>query len=438
MVFVFITAVVVKSNNNCYILQQQPLFRRKSVFKRNIKPTLKKALERSPIVLLNGARQVGKSTLALEFLKEGEFNYLTFDDETVYLAAKADPAGFIENIQKPVIIDEVQRVPELFLPIKMDVDKNRVSGRYLLTGSANPLLIPRLGDSLAGRMEIVDLMPLSQGEILGITETFIDTAFSDKSFTCPKKTLSKQELHHKILVGGYPSVQGADEETVEAWMRAYINLLLQRDIKDLAQIEKLTELPNLLKILAFRASNLLNVSEVSRECKMVATTVHRYIALLETIFIISLQRPWHTNLGLRFIKSPKVFLIDSGLLTYLLGINMKRALIDSIQMGKALENFIVSELKKQATWSKTRPELYHFRTFEGKEIDIVLENRAGQIVGIEIKSGASVNPGSFKGLKYLQEKVPDKFVKGIVLYGGSKCVPFGKDMFALPINILWQ
>lgn len=408
------------------------------MFKRNIKPFLKKALKRSPIVLLNGARQVGKSTLALEFLKEGNFNYLTFDDETVYLAAKSDPSGFIQSLQKPVIIDEVQRVPEIFLPIKIDVDQNRVAGRYLLTGSANPLLIPRLGDSLAGRMEIVDLMPLSQGEISGITETFIDTAFSDQHFKCPKKILSKNELYHKILVGGYPSVQGKDEEEVEAWMRAYINLLLQRDIKDLAQIEKLTDLPNLLKILAFRASNLLNVAEVSRECKMVATTVHRYIALLETIFIISLQKSWHTNLGLRFIKSPKVFLIDSGLLTYLLGINMERALTDSVQMGKALENFIVSEFKKQSTWSKTRPDLYHFRTFEGKEVDIVLENRAGQIVGIEIKSSASVNAHAFKGLKFLQEKVPDKFVKGIVFYGGSKCVPFGKNMFALPINTLWR
>lgn len=408
------------------------------MFTRNIKPILQKALKRSPIVLLNGARQVGKSTLALEFLKEGDFHYITFDDETVYLAAKSDPAGFIENFAKPVIIDEVQRVPEIFLPIKVDVDNNRVPGRYLLTVSANPLLIPRLGDSLAGRMEVVDLMPLSQGELLGITEAFIDTAFSDKSFKCPKEGLSKNELYHKILVGGYPSVQSKDEEEIEAWMRAYINLLLQKDIKDLAQIEKATELPNLLKILAFRASNLLNVSEVSRECKMVATTVHRYIALLETIFIISLQCSWHTNLGLRFIKSPKVFLIDSGLLTYLLGINMERAFVDSVQMGKALENFIVGELKKQATWSKTRPELYHFRTFEGKEVDIVLENRAGQIVGIEIISSATLNPSAFRGLKFLQEKVPDKFIKGIVFYGGSKCVPFGNNMFALPINALWE
>ncbi|MEX0848700.1 MAG: ATP-binding protein [Candidatus Dependentiae bacterium] len=408
------------------------------MFKRNIKPVLEKALKRSPIVLLNGARQVGKSTLAKELLKEGGFNYLTFDDETVYLAAKSDPTSFIENIQKPVIIDEVQRVPELFLPIKKDIDNNRVPGRYLLTGSANPLLIPRLGDSLAGRMEIIDLMPLSQGEILGITETFIDTAFSDKPFKCPKKTLSKKELYHKVLVGGYPSVQGGDEEAVEAWMRSYINLLLQRDIKDLAQIEKLTELPNLLRVLAFRTSNLLNVAEVSREMKMVAPTVHRYIALLETIFIISLQLSWHTNLGLRFIKSPKVFFIDSGLLAYLLGINMERALIDSMQMGKVLENFIVGELKKQATWSKIKPEIHHLRTFEGKEVDIILEDRTGKIVGIEIKSGASVNASAFKGLKYLQEKVPDKLVKGIVLYGGSECVPFGKNMFALPINVLWE
>lgn len=408
------------------------------MFKRHIKPSLIKALERSPVVLLNGARQVGKSTLVKELIKEKGYTYLTFDDETVYLAAKNDPESFINNLQKPVIIDEVQRVPEIFLNIKIDVDNHRIAGSYLLTGSANPLLIPNLGDSLAGRMEIIDLMPLSQGEIEGTVDIFIDTAFNSKSFKQPQETISKKELYQKIIIGGYPSVQGKDEETREAWMRSYINLLLQRDIKDLAQIEKIIELPNLLKILAYRASNLLNVSEVSRECKMVAQTVHRYVALLETIFIITLQQSWHTNFALRYIKSPKIYLVDSGLLSYLLGMNVERSSNELITMGKIVENFVLNELKKQATWSKTRPDIYHFRTTSGIEIDIILENRQGQIIGIEVKSAERVTADDFKGLKHLQEKTDKKLLKGIVFYCGSQVVPFGKDLWALPINCLWQ
>lgn len=408
-------------------------------FKRSSKPLLQKALKRSPVVLLNGARQVGKTTLAREFIKEEGFSYLTLDDETVYLAAKSDPIGFIAQVQKPIILDEIQRVPELFLAIKMDVDKNRIPGRYLLAGSANPLLIPRLGDSLAGRMEIIDLMPLSQGELTGTVETFIDIAFSaTESFKSPKEVLSKEGLYHKILTGGYPSVQGAAEEDRDAWMHAYINLILQRDIKDLAQIEKIIELPNLLRILAHRAANLLNVAEISRECKMVAQTVHRYIALLETIFLVTLRPSWHSNVTLRYIKSPKVYLVDSGLLAYLLGISYERARDDSSQMGKVLENFIMCELMKQVPWSKVRPELHHFRTSDGKEADIILENRAGQIVGIEIKSGSKIGLDAFKGLRLLKEKFPDTFVKGIVFYGGSDPVPFGDNLYALPINSLWQ
>lgn len=409
------------------------------MFKRHIKPFLAKALGRSPVVLLNGARQVGKSTLVKEFVKEKGYTYLTFDDETVYVAAKTDPTGFINNLQKPIIIDEVQRVPEIFLPIKIDVDNNRIAGRYLLTGSANPLLIPHLGDSLAGRMEIVDLMPLSQGEILGTIETCIDTAFSARPFKQPQEAMTKRTLYQKIVIGGYPAaVQSPDEETQEAWMRSYINLLLQRDIKDLAQIEKITELPNLLKILAYRASNLLNVAEVSRECKMVSQTVHRYIALLQTIFIITLQQSWHTNLALRYIKSPKVYLVDSGLLSYLSGINFERSFNESIAMGKVLENFILNELKKQSTWSKTRPDIYHFRTTSGTEVDILLENRQGEIVGIEVKSAEKISPDDFKGLKLIAQNMDKKFIKGIVFYCGSQAVPFGNNLWALPINCLWQ
>ena len=409
------------------------------MFKRNIKKTLEKALLRSPVVLINGARQVGKTTLAKEFLKEKKYNYFTFDDEITYLSAKSNISGFISDIPKPVILDEVQRIPEIFLAIKSDVDKNRLPGRYLLTGSANPLLIPRLGDSLAGRMEVIDLMPLSQGEICDEEEKFIDLIFNkNQAIKFPKKNLSKKNLYEKIIIGGYPSVQGLDSEDRDAWMHNYLSLILKKDIKDLAQIEKISEMPNLLKILASRASNLLNVAEVSRDSKLVMKTLHRYISLLETIFIINLQPAWSTNIGLRFIKSPKVYSIDTGLLSYLLDFNLERALKDNMQMGKSLENFVVSELKKQATWSKVKVQIYHFRTTSGEEVDIVLENRSGDIVGIEIKNSEKITQEDFKGLRYLKEKGKDRFLKGIVLYTGSQALPFGENLYTLPINSLWE
>ncbi len=407
------------------------------MFKRKIKPILGKALNRSPVVLINGARQVGKTTLALEFVQEKDYNYVTFDDEITYLAAKSDISGFILSLKKPVIIDEIQRVPEIFLAIKRDVDINRIPGRYLLTGSANPLLIPRLGDSLAGRLEVIDLMPLSQGEIYNHDELFIETLFNDKQLRSPKEKLSKENLYKRIITGGYPAVQKTDEESSEAWMYNYLNLLLQKDVKDLASIEKLTEFPKLLNILSHRTSNLLNVAEIARDIKIVTMTVHRYLALLEAIFIVNLVQAWSANFTIRFMKSPKVYLIDSGLLSYLLDVTLEKVLIDSVA-GKLLENFVVNELKKQMTWSKIRVQLYHFRALSGEEVDIVLENRSGYIVGIEVKNSETVVPQDFKGLKYLQEKAKKKFIKGIVLYNGSQYIPFGENLFALPINSLWQ
>ncbi len=408
------------------------------MLKRTIQDKLEKALGRSPIVLLNGARQVGKTTLVRELLDKKKYTYLTFDDEITYLAAKSNGAEFIANVKKPVIIDEIQRLPELFLAIKSDVDKNREPGRYLLTGSANPLLIPRLGDSLAGRMEIIDLMPLSQGEIMGRKEFFIDAVFAGTALSLSQQPLSKEDLYKKILIGGYPSLQSFDEEDCEAWMRSYLNLLLQKDIKDLANIEKLTELPNLLKILASRASGLLNTADISRDSKLVAKTVHRYLALLEAVFIINKQLAWSSNLTLRFVKSPKMYLVDSGLLAYLLDFNVTRALKESVMMGKIVENFVVSELKKQATWSKISVQLYHFRTVQGHEVDIILEDRSGNVVGIEIKSSTTVTRDDLKGLIYLRDKLGKKFVQGIVLYGGAQSLPFDEKLFAHPISILWD
>jgi len=328
----------------------------------------------------------------------------------------------------------VQRVPELFLTIKKDVDEHRQPGRYALTGSANPLLIPRLGDSLVGRMEIFTLFPLSQGELQNTQDAFIDILFDHK---LPSATpLTKEQLYQKIETGGYPQVQGINYGAREDWFNAYVTMLLQRDVKDLANISGLTELPNLLSLLATRAGNLLNVAELSRTSGLSTSTLHRYLTLLETVFLIEFLQPWSSNLGKRLVKAPKAYMVDTGLLSFLLGFQVNEQVFDA-RIGAILENFVIGELFKQATWSQVRIKIFHARTASGIEVDCILEDRQGRLVGIEIKNSQTVTPQDFKGLKHFAELAGDKFLQGIVLYTGSHHVPFGQNLHALPISTLW-
>ncbi len=409
---------------------------RNGMFKRNITETLKEALDRSPVVLLTGPRQSGKTTLMKEIGKEKNYHYVSFDDIRYLSAAQLDPIGFIEKLKKPVILDEVQRVPEIFLTIKKDVDENRIPGRYALTGSANPLLIPQLGDSLAGRMEILQLFPLSQGELLNKKDEFIDHVFNNEQ-PAPSSILNVDELYEKITIGGYPSVQTMNAASRESWFNSYITTLLQRDIKEISQITGLTDFPLLLNILAVRAGNLLNVAELSRVSGIPSTTLHRYLILLDTLFLTYLQPPWSTNIEKRFVKTPKVYLTDTGVLSFLLGTHVMRTSLEGRNLGPIVENFVAAELKKQATWNRTRVRPFHFRTSTGIEVDIVLQNAAGNLVGIEVKNNRTVTAQDFKGLKQLQEISKTKFIQGIVLYTGSEIIPFGQRLFALPINSLW-
>jgi len=406
---------------------------------RNITPIILDALSDSPVVLLNGARQTGKSTLA-KWLAQGSHpaRYLTFDDATVFAAARYDPAGFIAGIEGNVILDEVQRVPELFMAIKAEVDRNRVSGRFLLTGSANILLLPRLSESLAGRMEILTLWPFSQGEVAGRQENFVDAAFDDKPSSYKKDTENRARLVKRIFTGGYPEILKRPAFTRrKAWFGSYITTILQRDVRDLANIEGLTEMPRLLSLLATRAASLLNFSELSRSCGIPQSTLKRYMTLLKTTFMITLLPAWSGNLGKRLVKAPKCFLNDTGLTTHLLGIDEGRISDETLLMGPLLENFVVLELLKQSTWSNVQPNLFHFRTQTGNEVDIIMEDSGGRIVGIEIKAAKSLGSKDFRSLQMLQDTLGKRFRRGIVLYTGIEGVSFGKNLFALPIQSLW-
>ncbi|MDD2308765.1 MAG: ATP-binding protein [Desulfuromonadaceae bacterium] len=407
---------------------------------RNITPKIIEALSDTPVVMLNGARQTGKSTLAKAIINQKHIErYVTLDDATVLAAAKHDPVGFLSGLGESVVIDEIQRAPELFVAIKADVDQNRKPGRYLLTGSANVLLLPRLSESLAGRMEIFTLWPLSQGEFSGLRERFIDTLFSEN---VPTQVLNSGDndatLIERAIRGGYPEAAARTSESRRrAWFESYITTILQRDVRDIANIDGLAAMPRLLAMLATRSPSLLNYSELSRTTGLPQSTLKRYMSLFETIFLIDHLPAWYSNLGKRLFKTSKLIMSDTGLLTTLLAVDAVR-LENTPLCGAVVENFVIMELKKQISWSDTKPAMLHFRTQAGQEVDVVLEDRAGRIIGIEIKSAKSVRGHDFRGLQSLAEASGKQFLRGIVLYGGSDIVSFGSNLLAMPISSLWD
>ncbi len=406
---------------------------------RNVAERLRAALADSPVVLLNGARQTGKSTL-VQWLAQSDYpaRYLTLDDATVLAAAREDPASFLAGLEKPIILDEVQRAPELFLAIKADVDRHRKPGRYLLTGSANVLLLPQLSESLVGRMELLMLWPFSQGELASSQDRFVDAVFAART---PSEIthLGRAELIRRLLVGGYPEAVARSSPTRRgAWFGSYLTTLIQRDIRDLAHIERLSAIPRLLSLLASRATALLNYSELARSLGLPQSTLKRYMALLEATFLSQPLPAWSANLGKRLVKSPKVMLNDTGLIAHLLGVSAARLESEPQLLGALLENFVAMELVKQITWSRMQPKLYHFRTQAGREVDLILEAPSGELVGLEVKAAATVGAADFKGLRLLRELLGGRFVRGVVLYTGREVVPFGEGLYAWPLGALWQ
>lgn len=406
---------------------------------RHISPLLDDALADTPVVLLNGARQTGKSTLAQSLSASHGFRYLTLDDRAVLSAARDDPEGFIASQTSPVILDEIQRAPDIFLPIKAAVDRNRTQGRFLLTGSANVLLLPSLADSLAGRMEILSLWPLSSAE-LADSATFnrADWLFDGAIDALTIPPCDRESFSQTLLAGGFPEAASrTTQQRRVAWFDSYLDAILQRDVRDLAHLEQLTELPNLLQLLAARSSSLLNFAELSRSCRLPQTTLKRYFTLLETLFLLVRVPAWERNPSKRLVKAPKIFLPDSGLLAYFQELSMERLKAESGLPGNLVETFVLSELLKHSAFSKNRLRLFHYRTQNHIEVDFILENRLGKLTGIEVKSSNSVDSKDFKGLRHLKETEPTLFQRGIILYTGRELVPFDTDLWAVPLSMWW-
>jgi len=399
------------------------------------------ALGDRPVTLVVGPRQAGKTTLALAVARgEHPATYLTFDDPPVLAAALQDPVGFLSGLTSDTVLDEAQLAPELFRPLKASVDRDRKPGRFLLTGSAQVLLLPRLSESLAGRMEVLTLWPFAQRELAGIPGSFVDAVFAGAPLA-PGSTgvVDLPGVCSRLATGGFPEVVTLrDARRRSAWFTSYVTTLLQRDVREIANVEGLVRMPALLSLLAARSACLLNSSEISRGSGLKLTTLNRYLSLLETVFLIHRLPAWSANVGKRLVKSPKLHLVDTGLAAHLLGLDAGGIAASPQALGALLETFVVTELLKDIGWAETRARLYHFRSSGGRrEVDIVIEDARGRVAGIEVRATATPGGSDFQGLRSLQELIGDRFLRGVVLHLGAAAIPFGDRLEAVPLSSLW-
>jgi predicted AAA+ superfamily ATPase len=408
------------------------------LYPRYLQPRIIEALADSPVVLIHGPRQCGKTTLSRQIAGAEGFTYLSFDDDVQRAAAHSDPVGYVADLPKRVVLDEVQRVPEIFTSLKSAIDARREPGRFILTGSANVLLVPKLADSLAGRMEILRLHPLSQVELSGGKPGFLSALFNLALKAHASGRRLGRMLAERVAVGGYPAALARPTARRQAaWYRDYANTLIQRDVRDLTRISELDALPRLLALAAAQTACLVNVSELAAPFQVSRPTIRGYVTLLSRIFLLEELPPWHSNRMSRLIKTPKLHLGDTGLACSLLGLDGELLWKDRDLFGRILETFVFQELRRQASWHEETVSFSHFRDKDKVEVDIVLEC-AGRLAGVEVKAASTVTGDDFKGLRKVQEAAQQRFAVGVVLYDGEAVVPFGKNLYAVPISRLWE
>jgi len=409
-----------------------------ALYPRYAEPRLTEALADSPVVLIHGPRQCGKTTLARIVGERMGYAYVNFDDDVARGAAEADPAGFVADLPEHTSLDEVQRVPALFAALKTAVDRKRVAGRFMLTGSANVLLVPKFADSLAGRMQILRLHPLAQCELARRAPAFLDVLFRGGFKTRQTERLAGQ-LAERIAAGGYPAALARPTERRRAtWYRDYLEALVQRDVRDLARISALDALPRLLSLAAAQTARLLNVADLAAPFQLSRPTIRDYVTLLERVFLLETLPPWHSNRLSRLVKTPKLHLGDSGLACALLGVDAASLAADRPLLGQLLETFVFQELRRQASWRDEPIGFFHFRDKDGAEVDIVLERGARELVGVEVKASATVTVADFRGMRKLREAAGKRFAAGVVLYDGEITASFGDGFFAVPLRALWE
>lgn len=445
---------------------------------RLVMPRLREALADSPVVVVHGPRQCGKTTLAQmtcaprELERSGHRGYewtwgrpqpvpsgsthayVTFDDPVAADAARSDPMGFVDGLPANAVLDEVQRVPQLYPAIKLAVDRDRRPGRFVLTGSTNLLLLPSLADSLVGRMQVVRLHPFAQHELApeprngGVTSggcaaaapppDFVDALFGT-GFGTERRERQGTRLAERIAAGGFPA---ALERPAGArrfnWYRDYVDAIVQRDLPDVSTVRVPDALPRLAEVCAAQTASLLNVSNLSRRLGLSRPTVTEYLSVLERLFLVERLRPWHANRSKRIVKSPKLHIGDAGLACALLGVGDADLSGDRKLLGQLVETFVCGELQRQASAHSVAHQFFHYRDKDGEEVDIVIERGSRRVAGVEVKASATVTASDFRGLRRLAVAAGSRFVGGAIIYDGEMCASFGDRLWAVPISRLWS
>lgn len=403
---------------------------------------VEETLEDTPITVIQGARQVGKSTLMREVVAGRDATVLSLDASAAYNAARADPDAFVRQTEGLLVIDEVQRVPELVRAMKDAVEEDRRPGRFLVTGSADLLQIPGTEESLAGRAETVVLYGLSQGELAGHREDFVDRllAGDQKYLNVRAGTLSREEYLEVICAGSYPEPLGRAPRRRNAWFDNYVDRIMTRDVQDLSRLPHLDRLPDLLRLLAANTSGELVKARVANDAGIPETSLPAYLELLETLYLIHELPTWGDNLTKRVTARPKVALLDTGLAARLNHVTPAALAPGAVSdaAGGLFESFVAGELRRQLVWAETPARLFHFRDRNGLEVDIVVESDGRRVAGVEMKAAGSVSYGDFRGLAFLRDKLKDRFAMGVVLYTGIQPLPFGDRLWALPYSALWS
>lgn len=406
---------------------------------RHIRSAVVEALSEARAVCLLGARQAGKSTLARSIAEdEHPAEYLTLDNDTTRRAAREDPAGFMARIAGPAIIDEVQRAPDLMLAIKERLDESDARGQFLLAGSANILTLPTIADALPGRVDYVRLWPFSQGELAGRRERFIDRLLAGEVPDVRDGPVGAGAYAEQIVTGGFPDVQSRSARGRARFFDSYIATILGRDLQDVAEVRDAGSVESLLRLIAARSANLVSARAVAGELGVDHKTVSARTRVLEDLFLVTRLQPWHVNLGSRQVKTPKIYMTDTGLLTHLLNVSAARIVNDSTIAGSIFETFAAMELARQRDWAEQTPSLWHYRDKQQREVDVILELGSEEIAGVEIKTAASVNARDFAGLRHLRDRLGDRFQAGVVLYTGRRTLSFGERLAAVPLCGLWQ
>ena len=405
------------------------------LFPRRIESRIAEAMTDTPVVLLAGPRQAGKTTLVRQ-VAEGALRYLTLDDELTLLSAREDPVGMIRSLDRAVI-DEIQRAPQLLLTIKKSIDEDRRPGRFLLTGSANLMTLPTVADSLAGRMETLSLLPLSQSEIEGQSTNWLDSVFAGR-MPQPGSSARAGDLAGRVLRGGYPEAMSrSTAKRRTAWARQYIDAIIQRDVRDVSGIEKLDQLPRFLRALAQTAGQMCNYTQLGGQAGLDGKTASRYVGVFEQMYLLKRVDVWARDRLNRVVKAPKLQFIDSGLLATLLDLTADEVEKDRTRFGNVLETFVFGELLKHTTTADGDYHLMYYRDADKVEVDVVIENAANQLVGVEIKAAATVRESDLRGLRKLAGLAGDSFKMGVLLYDGDETMPLGDGIWAAPLSTLW-